>query len=104
MIVKIFSVYDCKAGVFNNPFYLPTNGVAIRSFGQIVSDPSTEINKFPDDFILYELGEYENTVPDFRMHPSPIQVIRANDPLFHNSKVVSLSNGVDSEQVRLNLE
>lgn len=60
MLVQIFSVYDIKSKSFGQPFYSLTRGTAIRSFTDLVNDPQTSINKYPDDFTLFEIGTFDD--------------------------------------------
>lgn len=61
MIKKVFSVYDTQAKVYVNPFYQSTIGEAVRAFGDAVKDPQNgTLNKHPEDFILYEIGEWND--------------------------------------------
>lgn len=60
MILKIFSVFDEKACIFGQPFFLPHNGVALRSFSDLVQDNQTNVCRHPEDFKLYCLGSYDD--------------------------------------------
>ena len=62
MITKVFSIFDSKAQMFNVPFFMTTTPAAIRSFTDLVNDPNTPVNKHPSDFVLYELGEFDDSV------------------------------------------
>lgn len=57
---KIFSIYDGKAKIFNTPFFMATLGMAVRAFQDIAQDQNTMICRHPEDFTLYEIGEYED--------------------------------------------
>lgn len=60
MITKMFSVFDSKAGVFATPFFMPTKGMAIRSFMDVSNDESTMLCKHPEDFSLFVIGEFDD--------------------------------------------
>lgn len=60
MILKMFSVYDSKALIFNAPFFMPQVGQAMRSFGDLVKDKNSSISAHPSDYILYQVGEYDD--------------------------------------------
>ncbi len=60
MILKIFSIRDAKAEVYNTPFYQKTHGEAERNFRTLVTDEKSTISQYPDDFDLYYLGEYND--------------------------------------------
>lgn len=74
MIHKIFSVYDSKAEAFNYPFSSQSRGSAIRSFCDAASGKDEALTKHPEDFTLFELGEYDYSNGSFNLHPTPISV------------------------------
>lgn len=60
MIVHIFSVYDHKAKVFGRPFYDSRVELAVRNVTAAVRDPEQMLGKFPEDFDLFRLGEFDD--------------------------------------------
>lgn len=60
MTTEIYSVYDSKAMTYGQPFHAINDGVAIRMFGGAANDPETTLNKFPEDFVLYHLGRFDD--------------------------------------------
>lgn len=56
--MKCFSIYDCKADVFNVPFFALSAGVASRMVCDLVSDDRSTIHAHPEDFTLYEIGDF----------------------------------------------
>jgi len=65
MKMKVMSVYDSKALVFNNPFFAVTTPAGVRSFADLANDPQTMVAKHPGDYVLYELGEYDDSTGQF---------------------------------------
>lgn len=59
MKLKIFSVYDSKTKAWLKPFFMQHTGQAQRSWEQVAIDPQSEISKYPADFTLFELGEFD---------------------------------------------
>lgn len=57
---NIFSIYDVKAQVYNTPFFYPHTGQAVRSLTDLVHDEKSTINRHPQDYTLYKLGEIES--------------------------------------------
>ena len=57
--MKCFSIYDCKADVYNVPFFSVSSGVASRMFFDLVSDSRSTIHAHPSDFTLYEIGDFD---------------------------------------------
>lgn len=60
MIYKIYTVYDSKAEYYLQPIFMNTKGEALRVFADWANDKSTTIGKHPEDYILYEIAEYDN--------------------------------------------
>ena len=56
---KIFTVYDVQAKAHLQPFFLPTEGMAIRTFTDCVNNPEHQFCKHPEDFVLQEIGEFD---------------------------------------------
>jgi len=53
--------------------FVPSVGVAIRSFSDEVNrkDPENQLFNHPDDFDLYELGEFDDNTGLFALHDAP---------------------------------
>lgn len=56
-----YSIYDRKANCYNTPFFSQTDGVAVRNFQDLVSDTRSTVYRYPDDFSLYKVGEFNET-------------------------------------------
>lgn len=56
---RVFAVYDYKAEAYLQPFTMETTGQAIRSFADAVNDPKSMWYRHPKDFVLYELGSFD---------------------------------------------
>lgn len=59
MLIKVFAVYDSKAEAYMQPFFMQSRGAAIRAFDSTVNNPETQFYKYPTDFTLFEIGEYD---------------------------------------------
>ena len=60
MVLKVYSVFDTKANCFNAPFFVSNDNLAKRNFVTLRDDPLSTVNKFPDDFQLFDLGSYDD--------------------------------------------
>jgi len=80
MNLFVVSVKDRAADVFNRPFFVPHRNVAIRDFTDEVnrSAVDNQLNKHPDDFDLYLLGEFNDNTGEFVM-VTPQVLVRAKD-------------------------
>jgi len=77
MRYKIVAIRYRAADVFNTPAFVPSVGVAIRSFSDAVnrSDTNNELFKHPEDFDLYLLGEFNDEDGSFEVtRPSQISI------------------------------
>lgn len=77
MIFKMFSIRDAKGEKYYTPFFKNTHGEAERDFIQTVKDPQTTLNKFPEDFDLYFLGEYDDAKGVFMSLDTPQHLMKA---------------------------
>ncbi len=71
MILKIFSVRDEKAELFIRPFFMPTFGMAVRAIVHAGQDSSHPFSQYPEDFILYELGTWDEEHAEFDLTVAP---------------------------------
>lgn len=61
MISKIYAIYDSKLEAYMQPFFMQSKGQAVRAFTDTVNDDKTQFWKHPEDFTLFELGEYDDS-------------------------------------------
>ena len=82
MILFVVSVKDRAADVFNRPFFVPHRNVAIRDFTDEVNRVAADnqLNKHPDDFDLYLLGEFDDA-RGVVLNSEPQVLVRAKDVL-----------------------
>lgn len=66
MILKAFAIHDRKAGFFNPPFFFPSVGQAVRLCTDLTADMSNVIGRYPQDFDLYQVGEFDDATGQFQ--------------------------------------
>ena len=83
MLQFIVSVKDRAADVFNRPFFVPHRNVAIRDFTDEVNRVAADnqLNKHPDDFDLYLLGQFDDNSGTFTAEEAPMVLVRGKDVL-----------------------
>lgn len=59
MKTKAYSIFDSKVGSYCSPFFLRSKGEAIRVFTDLANDSKQNISKYPEDFVLFEIGDYD---------------------------------------------
>lgn len=69
--MKLFTVHDSKAEAFIVPFYERTTGLAVRAFTQAANEPDHQFNKFPSDYTLFELGNFDELTAEIEMLATP---------------------------------
>lgn len=69
--MKIFSVHDVKAEAYLPPIYFRSAGEAIRSFETSCKDTNSNFHKYPSDFTLVELGEFDEQSASIATHDKP---------------------------------
>lgn len=57
--MKLFAVLDVKANHYLKPFCEPSTIQALRGFDVASNEAGSTFNRFPDDFCLMELGEFD---------------------------------------------
>jgi hypothetical protein len=58
--VKIYSLYDEKAEAFGTPFCALNEGVSKRMFDRLLRDADSMVSQYPDDYVLYEIGAFDD--------------------------------------------
>jgi len=81
MVSVIVSVKDSAAEAFGRPMYLQSLGVAIRSFTDEVNreDKDNQLFNHPDDFDLYELGVFDDSIGKYELRDNPTVIVRGKD-------------------------
>lgn len=70
----LFSVYDVKAKVYSNPFPALNAAVATRDFEVSCNDPNLQMNRFPEDFALFQIGEFDDVAGRCTYLETPISL------------------------------
>jgi len=73
MKLTICTVKDRAADAYGRPMFVPSTGVAIRSFSDEINRQSDDNQMYnhSDDFDLYELGEFDDNTGLFTLHEQP---------------------------------
>jgi len=79
MIFKVFAVFDVKSESYALPHFLPSKGQMIRAFAdQINAREGTPeygmLAKHPQDFILFEIGDYDDSKALLHPYPAPVNI------------------------------
>lgn len=61
MKLEIFAILDVKADTFGQPFFMHNTNLATRSFSEACMNPDGEFNKYPLDYVMYKIGDYDDS-------------------------------------------
>lgn len=73
----ILCVRDQKVGAYGEPFTAPSLAAAVRSIKSAVEDGKSDISKYPEDFDLYQVGEYSPIDGKLTAFDSPVHLTSA---------------------------
>jgi hypothetical protein len=76
MKLVMCSMKDRAADAYARPMFVPSVGVAIRSFSDEINrdDKENQLFNHPDDFDLYELGVFDDSNGRFELYDEPKQI------------------------------
>lgn len=60
MEYKVYSLFDSQVKAYMQPFFMRTKGEAVRALMQLLGDSNTNVAKYPQDFILFQIGTYDD--------------------------------------------
>lgn len=71
---KMYTAYDSKVELYLPPFFMRTRGEAVRAWETAVNDPQTQMCRHPDDFTLFEIGEFDDSTGCVEMYGAKISL------------------------------
>lgn len=88
MKLVVCAIFDSALRAYGNPFFVPSTGVAIRSFTDEINRSDTPqgnpLYHHPEDFELFQLSEYDDNTGRFA---------QSEPSLLARGKEVSLNPG-----------
>lgn len=60
MRLNVYTIYDVASGAYMRPFFLQSDGQAMRAFTDIATDAEHDVGKHPEDYTLYRIGTYDD--------------------------------------------
>lgn len=73
MKIKAFALLDMKVQAFHAPFFLVHEAQAIRACADLAADTSTVVGRHPADFVLMEIGVFDDQRGTLEGLVQPIQ-------------------------------
>lgn len=66
MNLRGYSLLDVKTGVYSIPWFFNHDEVALRAVLEIATDLKTTVGKYPEDYVLLCVGEYDDGTGELR--------------------------------------
>lgn len=85
---NVYSIFDAAAEAYFPPFFLHTEGMAIRGFTDAVNDPESQVGKHPKDYTLFQIGTFDDNT-------GIITPLQTNKPLGNGLHFVVKSDNPD---------
>lgn len=79
MIKLVCTVYDRKAECYGPLMVFNQRGEALRSLDGAVKDTSTMISRYPEDYTMHVLGEYDDVSGRLKSLDQPEYLVCAAD-------------------------
>ena len=81
------SVFDSKAGIFNQPMFFISTAEAIRAFTDQVNNKETALYKHPGDYTLFHIAEFNVETGEMVKKQTPHPLGLAQDFLIPDNKL-----------------
>lgn len=92
--MKLFSMYDTKAQTYIQPFAETSTISALRGFDVAVNESKSTFARFPDDFCLMELADFDQNTGQLIPHMSPVNLGSARSVLKTQNSLPTNQNSV----------
>lgn len=79
MRLQVYAVFDKGTETYGQPIFCRARGEAVRSFGEAVNDPKSTIGKYPVDFSLWHIGEYDDAKGQLAAAHTPTVIVNARE-------------------------
>lgn len=74
MIYRVMSIYDNGVNSFSQPFFVNHVQHALRYFETLAKDPTSDVSRYPSNFHLFELGEFDDSNGVFMPHEKHVSL------------------------------
>lgn len=74
MKLAVCTIFDQKSGLFNQPFFTANVATAERAIENCIMDKEHPFSKHPEDYVLFDLGHYDDQTGMFVQHSAPVSI------------------------------
>lgn len=104
MKYNVFTVFDSKAKLHLTPFFLRSIAEAVRAFGDLANDKEHAFGKHPEDYLLVNIGEYDETGGVLVPLKEPVVLVRGDQMVITEMDKAPHLKGNGAEQYKVDLE
>lgn len=79
MTLKIYTIYDAKSMTYETPICWRARGEAIRWYQDLINDPKSKLYHHPEDYDLFELGDYDQLKATLTPYKSSVPLGKATE-------------------------
>lgn len=79
MIMQSYLIFDSKSQMYNHPFFLLNDQIALRSAQDIMADPNSSIKAHPADYTMFNVGTYDDTTGVYTQSPTQTVICRFHE-------------------------
>ena len=104
MKYTVFTVFDSKAKLHLTPFFLRSVAEAVRAFGDLCNESDHQFGKHPEDYLLVNIGEYDETSGSLTPLKEPVALVRGDQMVITATDKAPHLKGNGVEQYQEDLE
>lgn len=86
MKIDIYALRDEKAGVFLKTFPERSEASVTRDFGMAVFQSDTQVSKYPEDYSIYKIANFDDVSGEYKNYTPIACVIRGSEVLKNPEK------------------
>jgi len=61
MKMNVYTIFDSAASTYMRPFFMQSDGQALRAFTDISTDAEHDVGRHPEDYSLARIGVYDDS-------------------------------------------
>jgi len=94
MKVNAYCVYDRKSMVYNTPYFLSNDNVALRHFDTVMQSPDSLVGRYPEDYQMFRIASMETSTGVVTPEEFPVYIISGTAMI--KMRDIALSQGIDA--------
>lgn len=83
----LFAILDTKVGLFMQPFFARSSAEGMRMFEDEVMRQDSQLGLHPEDFSLFRVGEFDQTMGSAIPEAAPVRLCTAYELVARRSEL-----------------